>query len=74
MVQVFSLIFIFVFFRDLSGIDLSSYIAFSIAIMTFVFSGDQSLKLIYVSKTKIVGLSFIYILMLLVGLIFVFLG
>ncbi len=71
--QVLGLIFVFIFFGNLSGIDLSGWMASSMTSMTFVFLGGLGLRLTCISRRRIVGLSLVSIPMLLINLIFVFL-
>lgn len=70
--QIFDLIFVIVFFCNLSGVDRSSWIAsLAVFLMTFVFLEglSQSLRLTYISKRKIIGLSFVFIS---IGLLLIF--
>lgn len=72
--QIF-LIFILVFFNNLTDIDSSSWIASStVFFIALIFFGGIGLclSLTYISKRKIVEFSFVFLLMLAIGFVFVF--
>ena len=74
MAQIFSFIFVYLCYFD--SVDLNSYMAFLAVFMTFVFLRGLGLKLICINKRAVVGLSLIFvpILIFLYGIIFVFLS
>ena len=74
--QSFSLIFVFVFFGKLSGIDPYNLMALSIASMAFVFLKNVILRLTCNSWQEVVGLSlvFVFILVFLTSFVFFFLN
>ena len=72
MTHVFYLVFVFVFLCNLNHIDLSGLMAPLVAYITFVFLGSLSLRLTYISRRGVVGLSFIFIFILVLPTCFVF--
>lgn len=66
--QVFSLAF--VFFSNLTGINLSSQIVSLTTFIIFICLRNLGLRLICISKRRIIKLSFVYILIVVLVLIF----
>ena len=61
MTSILSLIFVLVFLGNLNGINPSSWITSLIIFMMFVFLKSLGLRLTYVSKQGIVGLSLVFV-------------
>ena len=72
------LAFVLVFLGNLNGINFSSWIALLTASMTFIFLKSLSLRLIYISRQRVVILSFVFVFVpipvFLTGFIFFFFG
>lgn len=67
--------FVFVFHYNLNNIDLNGWIASSTAfLVAFIIFESLDLRLTWISRRRIVGLSFVLILILLISLIFIFFG